>query len=294
MTVRRVDQISDRYVEEYAALDPISAAYMGIDGFEDQLTDYSPEGFEAREELTRRALADATAAIPADEREAVARDAFVERLGLEAELDEAGLSRSKVSVITSGVHAIREVFDLMSTSTEQDWANVDSRLAAIPESLAGYRRTLTEEAARGRVSAARQYREVVVQVRGWTGGNGAGGDLLGDLVAGCDVPALKPNLEQHATDANVALDEFAGFLTDELLPRGRATDGVGREEYRLESRYFLGAEIDLDETYAWGWEELKRIEDDMDVTAGRILRRRRPGRGRGTPGERPLPPDQRP
>ncbi len=271
MTVRRVDQISDRYVEEYAALDPISAAYMGIDGFEDQLTDYSPEGFEAREELTRRALADATAAIPADEREAVARDAFVERLGLEAELDEAGLSRSKVSVITSGVHAIREVFDLMSTSTEQDWANVDSRLAAIPESLAGYRRTLTEEAARGRVSAARQYREVVVQVRGWTGGNGAGGDLLGDLVAGCDVPALKPNLEQHATDANVALDEFAGFLTDELLPRGRATDGVGREEYRLESRYFLGAEIDLDETYAWGWEELKRIEDDMDVTAGRIL-----------------------
>ncbi len=272
MTVRRVDQISERYVEEYCALDPISAAYMGVDGFEDRLTDYSPEGFEAREELTRRALADATAATPVDEREAVARDAFLERLGLEAELDEAGLSRSQFSVITSGVHAIREVFDLMSTSTEQDWANVDSRLAAIPEALAGYRRTLTEEAARGRVSAVRQYREVVGQVRGWTGADGAGADLLGDLVAGCDVPALKPHLERHAAAANVALDEFAGYLTDELVPRGRAADGVGREEYRLASRYFLGAEVDLDETYAWGWEELQRIEDDMDVTAGRILR----------------------
>jgi uncharacterized protein (DUF885 family) len=46
---------------------------------------------------------------------------------------------------------------------------------------------------------------------------------------------------------------------------------VGRDEYRLASRYFLGAEIDLDETYAWGWEELKRIADDLDATAGRIL-----------------------
>jgi len=271
VTDRHVDDIADRYVEEYAALDPISAAYMGVGGYEDRLTDFSPEGFDAREALTRQALVDATAASPVDEREAVARDAFLERLGLEVELDEAGISRSKVSVIGSGLHAMREVFDLMSTSTEQDWADVDARLAAMPEALTGYRRTLTEEAAHGRVSAARQYREVVAQVAGWTGRTGAGGDLLGKLVARCDVPALEAQLEGHAASANEALDEFAAFLSDELVPQGRATDGVGREEYRLASRYFLGAAIDLDETYAWGWEELKRIEDDMDVTASRIL-----------------------
>jgi len=271
VTDRHVDQIADRYVEEYAALDPISAAYMGISGYDDRLTDFSPEGFETREALTRTALADATAASPVDEREAVARDAFLERLGLEAELDEAGISRSRVSVIGSGLHAMREVFDLMSTSTEEDWANVDARLAAMPEALKGYRRTLTDEAANGRVSAARQYREVVAQVASWTGRTGQGGDLLGNLVAKCDVPTLTPQLEQHAASANKALDEFAAFLADELTPLGRATDGVGREEYQLASRYFLGATIDLDETYAWGWEELKRLEDDMDDTAGRIL-----------------------
>jgi uncharacterized protein (DUF885 family) len=270
-TERRVDQIADRYVEEYAALDPISAAYMGISGYDDRLTDFSPEGFESREALTRTALADARAASPVDEREAVARDAFLERLGLEVELDEAGISRSRVSVIGSGLHAVREVFDLMSTSTEEDWANVDARLAAMPQALKGYRRTLTDEAANGRVSAARQYREVVAQVASWTGRTGQGGDLLGNLVAQCDVPTLMPQLEQHAASANDALDEFAAFLSQELAPLGRATDGVGREEYRLASRYFLGATIDLDETYAWGWEELKRLEDDMDDTAGRIL-----------------------
>ncbi|HEX6150888.1 DUF885 domain-containing protein [Nocardioides sp.] len=271
MTDRHVDQIAERYAEEYAALDPIAAAYMGVAGHEDRLTDYSPEGFDAREALTRRALADATAAEPVDEREEVARDAFLERLGLEVELDDAGISRSRVSVIGSGLHAMREVFDLMSTETEQDWADVDARLAAVPEALKGYRRTLTEEAAAGRVSAARQYREVVAQVGGWTGRTGAGDDLLGQLVARCDVPALTSQLERHAAAANEALDEFAAFMSEELVPQGRTTDGVGREEYQLASRFFLGAEIDLDETYAWGWEELKRLEDDMDATANRIL-----------------------
>jgi uncharacterized protein (DUF885 family) len=268
---RPVDAVADRYVEEYAALDPISAAYMGIDGYGDRLTDYSPEAFEEREALTRKALADATAAVPVDEREAVARDAFLERLALEVELDEAGITRSRVSVISSAVHAIREVFDLMPTTSEQDWADVDARLAAIPVALEGYRRTLRQEAEAGRVSAARQYREVVAQIASWTGRTGQGRDLLGNLVARCDVPRLATQLQEHAVTANAALDEFAAFMAEELVPRGRARDGVGRADYQLDSRYFLGAAIDLDETYAWGWEELARIEADMDATADRIL-----------------------
>ena len=40
---------------------------------------------------------------------------------------------------------------------------------------------------------------------------------------------------------------------------------------RLASRYFLGATVDLEETYAWGWDELKRLSDEMDTTADRIL-----------------------
>ena len=35
---------------------------------------------------------------------------------------------------------------------------------------------------------------------------------------------------------------------------------AGRERYELASQYFLGARVDLDETYAWGFEELARLE----------------------------------
>ena len=89
---RRVDAISEQYLEDYAAHDPIAATYLGLVGHDAELTDLTPDGFAAREELTRAALAEATAATPVDEREAVARDSFLERLGLEV-VPETGCPR---------------------------------------------------------------------------------------------------------------------------------------------------------------------------------------------------------
>ncbi|QBR92016.1 DUF885 domain-containing protein [Nocardioides euryhalodurans] len=271
MTERHVDAIADQYVEDFARLDPVAATFIGVDGHDDRLTDLSPAGFAAREELARKALADATAATPVDEREAVAREAFLERVGLEVEMAEAGLVRSQLTVIASELHAVRQVFDLMPTEGEQAWRNIDARLAAVPEALAGLRTTLAEEAERGNVSAVRQYQAVVGQIESWTGRSGDGGPVFAGLVAGCEVDGMRPALEQHASAATEALDGFGRFVQEELVPRGRHQDACGREQYELASRYFLGAAVDLDETYAWGWQELKRLSDDMAATADRVL-----------------------
>ncbi|WP_432476962.1 DUF885 domain-containing protein [Nocardioides sp. GXQ0305] len=268
---RPVDVASDRYVADFCALDPITATFVGVGGHDHELTDLSPDGFEAREELSRRALAEVTAAEPTDEREVVAREAFLERVGLEMEIVDAGLARSQVSVIGSGLHAVRQVFDLMPTETEEDWANVDARLAAVPRALAGYCATLRDEAGRGRVSAARQFRQVVHQVGQWVGRTGDAGDILGTLARRCDVARLRPELERHAARANEALEETARVMEQEILPLAPERDAVGRDHYALYSRYFLGAEVDLEQTYAWGWTELKRLADDLEATADRIL-----------------------
>ncbi len=268
---RRVDALADRYTEEYAALDPITATFVGIGGHEDRLTDFSPEGYDAREGLARKALADVRDTSPVDAREAVAREAFLERVGLEVEIADAGQERPQVSVISSGLHAVREVFDLMASETEEDWANIDARLAAVPGTVAGYRRTLAEEADAGRVSAARQYAAVVDQIASWTGSSGTAGDVFAALAERCPVASLQGDLRRHAARASAAFEEFGGFLAEELVPRGRERDAVGRDAYALQSRYFLGATVDLEETYAWGWEELKRLSDDMDATAARVL-----------------------
>jgi uncharacterized protein (DUF885 family) len=248
------------------------ATFLGIAGHDGELADLSPDGFATREACTRKALADMATLTPGDDREQVAQEAFVERLGLEIEMYDAGIPQSEISVIESQLHGIRQAFDLMGTDGTEAWEAIDSRLAAIPEALEGYRQTLRASATAGRVSARRQMEEVAVQIRHWLGLEGNGGNVFGTLVAqyGED-GALRGQLDEHAAQASEAVASFGQFLGRELAPHGREKEAVGRDYYALASRYFLGATVDLEETYQWGWEELKRIEDQMAAVAEEIV-----------------------
>ena len=52
--------------------------------------------------------------------------------------------------------------------------------------------------------------------------------------------------------------------------RAPEADACGRERYQLLSRAFLGARVDLEETYRWGQEELARITAEMEAVAEQI------------------------
>ena len=103
----RIDDLANRYVADWAPLDPTGATYVGINGHDDKLTDLSPEGYAARADLTRRTLAELHAIEPADEAERVAKEAMQERLGLELARYDAGETTSEINVIASGLHGIR-------------------------------------------------------------------------------------------------------------------------------------------------------------------------------------------
>lgn len=269
---RPVDAVAEAFVEDYVVLDPLTATYVGIAGYDDQLADLSPAGFEQRETLTRRALDQMRSVEPTDEHERAAKDSFLERLTVTLDQYAAKTPQSQVSVITSELHNLREAFDLMSTDGEEAWSNINARLSRIPAALDDYRHTLVAAADAHHVSAKRQLAAVAGQVRSWTGQEGEGGNFFTGLAGQASgvSDTLVTELKSNAEQASAAYAAFGGFLEAELLPRGRDADGVGRERYVPESRYFLGAEIDLDETYAWGWEELKRIEDEMSVVADQI------------------------
>lgn len=262
--VRPIDARTDRFVADSAALDPLTATAIGVPGHDHELPDLSPDGFAAREELARAALADVESLTPTDEREAVARAAFLERTGLDVAQVDAGVARSDLSVIAGASHSLREVFDLMATETADDWTAIGDRLAGIPAALRDYATTLREEAAAGRVVARRQYQQHAAQVRGWAA------SYFDGLVAPAPAP-LAERLRSLAIGTAEAYGEFGDVLERDLAPRGREVDGVGREQYELASRRFLGATVDLEETYAWAWEELRRLEDDMAATAQRVV-----------------------
>jgi hypothetical protein len=104
--VGSIDDIADRYVEQWAPLDPIGATFVGVAGHDDRLTDLSPDGFAALADLDRRTLAALDAETPATETERVAKEAMQERLGLALERFEAGDITSDVNVIASPLHGL--------------------------------------------------------------------------------------------------------------------------------------------------------------------------------------------
>ena len=51
-----ITALSDTYVEQYARLDPIGATFAGINGFDDRLTDFSPDAAGERADHARSTL----------------------------------------------------------------------------------------------------------------------------------------------------------------------------------------------------------------------------------------------
>ncbi|MBD4380717.1 DUF885 family protein, partial [Xanthomonas citri pv. citri] len=83
--------------------------------------------------------------------------------------------------------------------------------------------------------------------------HGAAGGFFPGLVERAEAAdvvddALAARIRSGADAAAQAYRDFADTLEAELRPHAPEVDGVGIEYYRLASRVFLGAEIDLEET----------------------------------------------
>jgi uncharacterized protein (DUF885 family) len=272
--VGQIDDIANKYVADWAPLEPLGATYVGIGGYDDQMTDVSPAGFAALADLERRTLAALGAAQPDNERERVAKEAMQERLGLSVERYDAGETTSELNVISSSLHNMRSVFDLMPLAGETAAANIAKRLAAMPGALEQYKQTLREAADAGHVSSQHQMVEIAKQCDSWTdpGADNFFPGLVARVKAAGGLPdALAADLDKSADAARDATVEFGRFLRDEFASRGAGKDAVGRDRYSLASRYFLGAKVDLDETYAWGFAELARLEAEMREVSNKIV-----------------------
>jgi len=265
-----VHGISNQFVADYAALDPLVATHLGLPGHDDRLTDYSPDGHAARRALFARGLRDITAAEAVDKSEADAKAVFLERVGIELELLDSGQAEAALNVIASPAQGLRDVFDQMPTDTPEQWGTIARRLAAMPDALANYRAGLSSAAAKGTVSALRQITRVAEQCDTW-GGAAGGKSFFANMIADAEVEdSLRTDLAAGATAAAQAYADFARFLREDLAPKAPTKDAVGEDVYRLWSRFFVGSRLDLAESYEWGWAEFLRIESEMKQIAGRI------------------------
>jgi uncharacterized protein (DUF885 family) len=256
-----VDAVAEAHLETVLRLQPTFALTLGVPDPAPGLGDRSPAGLAEVAAANRATLAALAAAPAVDEVDRVTVAAMTDRLGLEVALHDAGELLGDLNVIASPVQDLRMVFDLLPSETDDDWQVVGDRLAAVPEAVTGYVESLRASAAAGRVAAVRQVEACVAEANSYAApdgffatfpaGHGAVVERAGELAAG-------------------AYAGLAEFLRTELLPQAPTVDAVGRDRYGLWSRYHVGATIDLDETYAWGLDEVARLRAEMADVARSI------------------------
>ncbi|MCU1522037.1 MAG: hypothetical protein JWN19_2422 [Arthrobacter sp.] len=270
-----IDVVADDYTETLIRLNPSFATELGLPGHETEYQDFSPAGQEALAAAAREALAALGGLEPADDVDVVTLDAMRERLGLQLEIHDSGWDAAELNNIASPAQDIRAIFDLMPTDTPEQWGHIAGRAHSVQTAIDGYIESLRSAKEDGKVAAARQVSIVIEQTTKYAAEDGFFAKLAAN--ARTDegpLPAdLQSNLEAGAAAARVAYSRLAGFLAAELLPAAPAADAVGRERYALASRSFLGATVDLEETYAWGVRELDRLIAEQERVAGEI----RPG-----------------
>ena len=270
----QIDQIAEAWVREQIELFPAVGTWIGDASHDDAWGDYSPAGFAAYRQAAARVRTALSAAVPSDEVDRVTQLDLLAELTLVEQLHEAGWDERDLNVIASPAQEFREIFDLMPQAQPDDWANIAARLNRLPEAMAGYQESLRAGARAGNPPAERQVREVAELVAAYAKPDG----FFFELIEGAPVslsPALNSELRRGAQRAAESYAGLSEFLRGELLSQASPADGVGRELYTLLSRKFLGASIDLDETYDWGLAELGRMVAEQEAIAERIA----PGRG---------------
>ena len=266
MTGAGVHEIADRYVEEFARLDPCAATDAGIPGHDHEITDWSPAGTAARLDCNRRTLATLAAIEPADEHERRSIAVMVERLRTEVAFADHDEHLRPLRIIGSPIQDVRQCFDLMPTETDDDWAVIGERMRSVPVALDRITESLGAGIASGVVAARRQALACADQAEAWS----ASSPFFRELAARRPDDA---DLAAAADAATAAYARLGAYLRDEYAPLADPRDPVGRERYARFADAFNGIELDLDETYAWGFAELHRIEARMAEVAERI----RPG-----------------
>jgi len=272
----QVNEISEAFVERLAALDPVTATFEGIPGHDTELTDYSPDGIEERRLHAHTVLRDLGAATMIDDHDRIAAEVLRRQLEAMIDIAETGEDLRPLRVIGSPISEIRICFDLLPRATISDWENIAARGAAVPHSLDTLISALREGMSQGLVAARRQVVACARQADTWGGRDDMHKAFFLGLVDEYDAtgiadPALRDRLDDVGTRATEAYAALGRFLVDEYLPKALEKDAVGADRYALWARVFNGTNLDMVETYQWGWDELARIEHAMHTAAERVL-----------------------
>lgn len=274
-----LDQACDKYIRDYARLDPIAATDWGLPADPSTLPDLSPAGLEQKASLDRELLGLLPRITMQDRTDQITADALNDRLAISLELHDTAEDAAELNNLASPLQGVRDAFSLMPTDSRDDWEAIWGRMRAVPTALEQYAQALRYAASREMVAARRQV-EIGVRQCAAIGDPDSPGAFFRMLADECPGPIRNSfpssEVEGAVRAASEAYSRLGQWLRTDLLPHARENDPVGRDRYELFSAQFVGARVDLDDTYEWGLEELAQITAEQEAIATQLY-------GSGTP-----------
>lgn len=257
-------EISAGYVDDLIALSPTFASSLGAGDHDARWDDLSPAGEAARAELSEKVIASLAPHLDhPDPTQRLAAHVVTEHAGYTVDAYEHLDHYRALAHTASPFQIFREIFEYVDHTDPEAASHAARRLETIGAPLGGYRQTLAEGLQRGERVSRRQVESVLEQIDRLTSPQSAwhllepGSPIRADIARAIEV-------------AKRAVAEFGAFLRDDYLPKARPDDGVGREPYRRAARAFLGMEIDPEELYEWGWQEIDSLLDEMRSVGAEI------------------------
>ena len=265
---------SSTVVNQYAALDPMTATGYGIAGHDGAWTDLSPAGHQERNDFWTNVAATASTFDTPDRKSMIAQRVLLEECALHQTAYDSGLFMWDLNNLSSPWQYIRTIFTLAPRDTQQNWLDIITRFETIEVPLAGYQQALDQGRQEGVMPAARQVSIAIEQGRSAAGDDSSFNQLIEqfDEVA-ADQPAwqdLRPRLLAGVDHAKASYGRTTDWLESVLLPVAPTADGVGESIYVDSAQRFLGETIDPHELYAWGWGEFARLSLEVTKTCKRV------------------------
>ena len=262
--------LADRFVDDYAANDPLAATYSGVAGHDDRWGELGVAGIEAKQDLLRatRTALDALPPAPGDDDAVLAMRTLRELLDHELEAITSHDVYRDVTHMASTFPAMRDVLEVQDAGTAEGSRALLARLHGLPDALAGWRERIGRALELDAVVGRRQVRSVLEQLMHAQGPDSAFRSRIERLAT--DHPTLADAAHASWPPIAEALGRTADLLETRYLPAAAATDGVGVDRYLRSAAPMLGTQLDIDETLSWAWDRLRTVTARARRVAARI------------------------
>ena len=262
----RFETFSDRIVDEYLKLDPITATQLGEHRYDALLPDVSAKGRAARRAFAERSLAE----LARFDRSQLNREHQVDAILLKDQLDYMIFSDVRLQdwawdPLTYSYPSGTSLFALMS----REFAPLPDRLRSATgrlEALPAFLRQSREALDPARVplihaqTAAKQ--------------NPGLNSLIDDIVKQKDAlpTADRARLERAAAAAKAAVAQYQKWLDKELVPHAKGNERIGGALYDAKLRLALNSTLSRQEIRARAEKEIQSLRARMyQVAAGMVI-----------------------